>query len=394
MFLEFGISILGIYVTLHAIYTSFLLIANFVYKNKPEISSKPETKFAIIIPAHNEEIFLPRLIGSLEKQDYPNELFEIIVVADNCSDRTKEVVSTIGIAILERNDKENIGKGFAIKYALDHLSIDKYDAMFIVDADSVLQSDGLKRLDKVVQDGGTLIQCYNGVVNPDSSWFSRLMNVSRTISNEILEPAKEKLQLSSHLMGNGMCFHKNIIAEHGWDAFSVGEDWEYYAKIIHNGGRIAYAKDVRVYHQESSSLKQATPQRIRWSSGRFEILRKYGFRILFEGFVEKNFLKIDASLPFLLPNPSLAINLTILGLFLSFLLFLTTEARIFLMWYACIMLIYFFIFTAGVLHTKDKLKSFLSLFFAPVFLIWKMGIDILSAMGVGKKKWIRTERRL
>ena len=123
------------------------------------------------------------------------------------------------------------------------------------------------------------------------------MNVARTLGNEMMEPAKEKLKLSSHLMGNGMCFHRSILEKYGWNAFSVGEDWEYYAKMIDEGERIAFARDARVFHQESTSFKQATSQRMRWSSGRFAVLRQYGFLLLRKGFMERNLLKIDASLP-------------------------------------------------------------------------------------------------
>lgn len=394
LFLYSIAGVLGVYITLHALYNSLLVIVNFVYENNHKSSHSPDTKFAIIVPAHNEEIFLPRLMGSLSCQNYPKELFEIVVVADNCSDRTTEVISGFNPTILERNDNENIGKGFAIKYAIDHLAIDNYDAFFIIDADSVMQENGLKNLDQAIKSGAEVIQCYNGVINPTSSWFSRLMDVSRTISNEIIEPAKEMLGLSSHLMGNGMCFQRKVIAEYGWDAFTVGEDWEYYAKIIHNGGRIAYSKDVRVYHQESSSLRQATPQRMRWSSGRFEILRKFGFRLFYEGFAEKNILKIDASLPFILPNPSMAMNLSLVGLFLSFIIYLWSDGISFFIWFCFLMFLYFVIFIIGAMHTKDRLKSILSIAFAPIFLIWKMGIDVFSAMGFGKKTWIRTGRKI
>ena len=382
---------IGIYLTLYSLYILFLLIANIVIKDKAEsVSLFPEIRFVIIIPAHNEEFFLPRLLKSLKEQVYPSEFFEIIVIADNCSDKTAEVASTFNTIILERNDTKKIGKGFAIKFALDNMNIDEYDAVFIIDADSMVRDDALKHLSHKVKLGNRIIQCYNGVANPSDSWFTRLMNVSRTIRNEIFEAAKEKLGLSSHLMGNGMCFQKDVILKYGWDAFSIGEDWEYYAKVITYGERVAFAKDVQVYHQESSSLKQATPQRVRWSSGRFSIVWKYGLGLFYGGLAEKNFKKVDASLPLIFPNPSLGMNITLLGLIFSYYM----SNNLYFLWFVCLILIQIIIFVFGIMYTRERLKSLLSLFVAPLFLVWKMGIDAFSVLGMGRKKWKRTERRL
>jgi len=385
---------LGVYISTYIIYNIILLISNFILKDKENDSSVVKNRFVIIIPAHNEELFIGRILNSLKEQSYPQESFRIIVVADNCSDKTAAIASINNADVLERKSSKYKGKGYAIKYAIDNALDDNYDALFIIDADSILQTDGLINLNKHILKNDKIIQCNNAVANPADSWFSQLMDVSRTISNEILEPAKEKLGLSSHLMGNGMCFHRKIIDKYGWDAFTVGEDWEYYAKIINEGKRIAFAQHVRVYHQESTSLKQATPQRMRWSSGRFAILWQYGLGLFSRGLLEKNLLKFDASLPLILPNPSLAMNLTVLGFFSSLFFSLLHKNNTLIFWYSSLMLFHFIIFVTGVFYTRNKLRSFLSIFIAPLFLAWKMVIDILSLVGIGRKKWVRTNRHL
>jgi cellulose synthase/poly-beta-1,6-N-acetylglucosamine synthase-like glycosyltransferase len=254
-------------------------------------------------------------------------------------------------------------------------------------------SGALRYLDNMIQAEKQVIQCYNGVGNPDDSWFTRLLDVSRTIGNEIYHPAKQKLGLSSYLMGNGMCFTTEILGKYGWDAFTVGEDWEYYAKLVQNGEIIGFARDARVYHRESASLKQATSQRIRWSSGRFAIAWKYGFRLLLEGLAERNIVKFDAALPLLLPNPSLGMNITLIGLVASLTLPVGYKGAL-AVWFLALGLIQTGIFIVGVFYTRNKLNKFMSIFVAPAFLIWKMGIDALSALGMGRKKWVRTERKI
>lgn len=321
-------------------------------------------------------------------------LFDTIVVADNCTDNTARIAEEMVVYVLESDDLKRIGKGYALKFALEKIDIDMYDAVFIIDADSVVRKDLLKQLDRLVREGRGIIQCYNGIDNSDESWFTRLLHVSRIISNEIYHPAKQLLGFSSSLMGNGMCICAEIILRYGWEAFTVGEDWEYYAKLLLEGETIAFAQNARVYHRESSSLKQATSQRMRWSSGRFAIAWKYGLRLFGRGFVERDIRKIDASLPLIFPNPSLGLNMTLIGIFLSVLLPLGGGKIYLIVWLCCLMASQCMIFFVGIMYTRNRLKSFLSLFVAPLFLIWKMGIDLFSILGAGRSRWIRTKRKI
>ena len=220
------------------------------------------TRFVFAIPAHNEELLLPRLLASIRNQDYPSERFDAIVVADNCTDGTANAARKLGGIVLERVDEARRGKGYAIKWAVDSIDLDKYDAVLIVDADCVISPNALRSLDGAMQKD-RVIQCYSGVANPDENWFTRLLDVSRTINNDIYSSAKQRLGLSTQLIGTGMCFPSRVLKRFGWDAFTVAEDCEYYALLVRNGETVGFCWDAKVLHQESSSLKQATSQRMR-----------------------------------------------------------------------------------------------------------------------------------
>ena len=382
----------GIYLSCYVAYWLLLLVTHFSSSARPLVAGASLTRFAILIPAHNEALFLPRLLSSTRMQDYPKERFDAIVVADNCTDRTADIARAHGNIVLERFDEEKKGKGYAIKWSLDTIDLARYDAVLIIDADCIISANSLKSLDGLIQEK-QVIQCYSGVGNPDDSWFTRLLDVSRTINNDVYSPAKQRLGLSSQLIGTGMCFATAILKRFDWDAFTIGEDCEYYVKLIQNGETVGFDWNAKVYHQESSSLKQATSQRMRWSSGRFAIAWKYGFRLLSKGVVERNAVKFDAGLSFILPNPSLGMNVTLVCLLISL---PENGGRIGVVsaWFVLLALVQLGVFVVGVLHTKNKVSKFLAIFVAPAFLIWKMGIDALSVLGVGRKKWIRTERKL
>ncbi len=386
--------IIGTYISAYILYDLILMLVHFFIRDKDIALLSPKTRFGIIVPAHNEELLLARLLQSINTQNYPPALCKCIVIADNCTDKTVEVALKNGAIVLERNDPQSVGKGYAIKFSLENIDMNAHDALFIIDADSIIENDLLRQLDHVVKNGNEIIQCYNGVANPNESWFTRLLDVSRTIGNEIYHPAKQKLGLASYLMGNGMCFSSKILSKYGWDAFTIGEDWEYYARLAQDGETVAFAGKARVYHQESSSLSQATSQRMRWSSGRFAVAANYGLKLFCRGLLERNIRKLDASLPLIFPNPSLGTNITVIGLALSLLLPVSMNRNHVVLWFSSLVLVQFLIFMIGILYTRSKFKNLLSLFVAPLFLVWKMWIDIFSALGMGRGKWIRTERKL
>jgi len=384
---------LGAYLSGYMLYWYLLLFTHFVLPARHSPPGALTTRFAVLIPAHDEELLLPRLLESAQKQDYPRQLFTVFVVADNCSDRTADVARQHGAIALERVDASKRGKGYAIRWALDSMKLEEYDAVLIVDADCIIHPNTLRSLDGTLQEKRA-IQCYSGVGNPDDSWFTRLLDVSRTISNRIYHPAKRRLGLSCHLIGTGMCFATGLLRAQGWDAFTVGEDLEYYARLLDKGESVGFDGNARVYHVESSSLKQATSQRMRWSSGRLAVAWSYGANLLLRGAIERNLVKLDAGLSLVLPNPSLGMNLTLLGLACALVLGATGHGIAFAVWFGVLALTQLGIFMIGVCYTEDKLKKLMAVFLAPAFLAWKFGIDALSIFGVGRKKWVRTERKL
>jgi len=249
LIIQIIIIIVGIYISSYVLYNVLLIMIHYLYRQRITSACIPRNKFIVLVPAHNEELLLEKALKSLRNQDYPNEMYDLIVVAHNCNDHTAKIAEREGARTLERKDSRFTGKGHAIKYGLEHIECEFYDAVFIVDADSIVDKVALRELDREIQQGARIMQCYNGLVNPDDSWFTRLMDISRTLGNEVLEPSKQTIGLSSHLMGNGMCFVKDVIKKYGWNAFSVGEDWEYYARVVLTGERITFVNKARVYHR-------------------------------------------------------------------------------------------------------------------------------------------------
>lgn len=389
------ISISLVYLSAATIYLLYLAASYFIVKSPRLESSGELNRFAIIVPAHDEELLVGNLCGSLSGINYPGSMYDIFIVADNCSDGTVEVCKRYKVNVIERSDASLTGKGYALSWGLQHIELKAYDAVFIVDADNVVDPDILNELNLLLNNGEIAIQCYNSVGNREDSWFTQILFVSRTNGNLLFHQAKYKLGLSSYLMGNGLCFTSQLLQQRGWEAFSSGEDWEYYAGLINDHIKIGFAVNARVYHQESMSLNQATSQRLRWSSGRFHVAKTLGLPLFFKGLRNRDWFTLDASLPLIFPNYSLHFNLTIITLFVCLFLPDTWLKSFFMAVGVAIVSVQALLFFVGICLAGSVWKVLKSLVHVPIFLVWKMVIDILTFTGIYKdNKWVRTDRHI
>lgn len=376
-------------------YLVSLSLAYFLVHEPVVVPGQHLRKFAVLVPAHNEELLIGRLCESLLAVQYPQHLFDIYIVADNCDDNTATVCRRSPVRVLERRDLKRSGKGHAIGWALRRIPLAEFDAVFIIDADSVVDPDVLVALNEALAGDARAVQCFNGVGNRDDSWFTQLLYVARTIGNLLYHQSKEKLGLSSYLMGNGICLSSDLLREQDWTAYSIGEDWEYSARLAERHERVGFAARARVYHQESRSLNQATSQRLRWSSGRFQVVRTLGGRLFWSGLKQRDWRLVDASLALVFPNYSLLVNLTLL-LLGALLLLPDSSLRAFEVVVCLVCLTgQVWMFLAGAVIAGKPWKILSAALRAPLFLVWKLGIDLLSVTGlIRPRRWIRTQRHL
>ena len=393
--LKIVVGILFIYLTSSVVYHLALASAFFIKKEPKQAASHIRKKFAIIVPAHNEELLISKLCENISNIKYPLDMRETFVIADNCDDRTADISRAHPVTVLCRFDKVNIGKGYALKWAFENIGLENFDAVLVIDADTEVDPSILEELNVMISSGSQAIQCYETMSNRGESWFTQLIFVSRTINNLLYHYAKYKIGLSSYLMGVGMCFRTSLLKEIPWTAYTLSEDWEYTARLIEREIKIDFAVRAKVFPQESRSLHQATNQRLRWSKGRFYVIKNLGLKLFARGLRTKNWVMMDASLSLLFPNWSLQINLILMALFMSLMLpssaFKTGAITLSLVLLGAQGLVLFI----GMLLAGDFWRVFRAILVAPLFLVWKFIIDFVSMTGIYRgKKWIRTERHI
>src|SRR5215213_6200546 len=252
-------------------YFAVLTTATFMLRQRVLESASTWPRFAVIIPAHNEEHTIPNTLESLDELDYPPECYGVFVIADNCSDATAEVARGYGCTVLERAAPERRAKGYALSWAFERIP-EEYDAVVVVDADTKVDS---KLLDSFARayDHSTALQAWQVQV-AGSSVSSVASYVASALQNYLKPWGRENLGLSAGLGGNGMCIPRTLLEEVPWRRFGLGEDIEYHADLVLAGKRVRFVPEARVEAIAPHTLRSLQSQRSRWERGRVEALRR------------------------------------------------------------------------------------------------------------------------
>lgn len=267
-----------------------------LFKKREEKITAPKTTFAIIVAAHNEERVVGQLVENLHVLNYPNELYDIFVIADNCTDKTAEVARNAGALVHERFNKTMRGKGFAMDWMFDRLfkMERRYDGVVIFDADNLVHPDFLREMNNRYQKGERIIQGYLDSKNPNDTWVSGVFSISFWVVNHVWHLAKYNLGLTSVLGGTGMCLDYEMLREHGWGATCLTEDMEFTMKALLQGVRTTWAHDAIVYDEKPLTFIQSWNQRKRWAQGHFDVCGRYFFKIMYAGIKKRDIVLIDA----------------------------------------------------------------------------------------------------
>nr|WP_162990796.1 glycosyltransferase family 2 protein [Maliibacterium massiliense] len=234
-------------------------------------------RFAAIVCARNEQAVIDRLINSLKKQQYPQQLLDIYVVADNCTDQTAQVARDAGAIVYERFNNEQKGKGYALHWIFNILLRDKadaYDAYFVFDADNVVKSDFTEKMNWKLCHGAEVVQGYRDIKNPSDSWVSGNYALFYWSQNRLYSLPRVKMGLNCMLNGTGFMVRADVLQQSGgWCTQTITEDIEFSLRNIADGRDIDLCYDAIVYDEQPITFRQSWDQRLRWAVGNLQCTR-------------------------------------------------------------------------------------------------------------------------
>lgn len=278
----------------------FLGISMFgwIKRKNRETPAEPRKKFAVVIAAHNEELVISHIIDSLFKQNYPRELFDVFVIADNCSDKTARIAQDHGAMVHIRDDNTKRGKGYALEWMFERIfrMNSRYDAVAVFDADNLVSTNFLWEMNIQLCKGHKVVQGFIDSKNPFDSWITCSYSIAFWLSNRIFQLPRYYLKLSCGLCGTGFCIDTSVLNELKWGATCLTEDLEYTMKLALNGIKIAWAHDAIVYDEKPITLRQSWRQRKRWMQGHADCASRYLRPLFKQAFLQGDLTALDCAL--------------------------------------------------------------------------------------------------
>jgi len=288
------------------VFTMYYFLIGFcgMWRKKETKILTPEKTFAVIVAAHNEESVIGQLINNLQTLEYPKELYDIYVIADNCTDDTAAIAQNAGAIVCERTHAEKKGKGFAMEWMFAKLFTFKkqYDAVAIFDADNLVHPRFLLEMNNRLCKGDKLVQGYLDAKNPYDTWVSGTFAIAFWVIDHIWHLAKTNIGLSSVLGGTGMCITTDVLKKHGWGATCLTEDMEFTMKALTEGIKTTWAHDAIVYDEKPLTFKQSWDQRKRWAQGQFDVAHRFIPKMIKAGILKRDIRILDGCLHLLQPH--------------------------------------------------------------------------------------------
>jgi cellulose synthase/poly-beta-1,6-N-acetylglucosamine synthase-like glycosyltransferase len=273
-------------------------------RRKEHKVTTPEKSFALLVPAHNEDQVIGQTVASALAVDYPRELFEIFVVADNCADATAANARAAGATVLERENADLRGKNEAVRFGMDHVLADPrgFDAVVVIDADNVVSQNILTEFNSRLVKGEKVIQAYLDTKNPDDTWITWMYAISYWITARFMQLAPAQAGLPCQLGGTGYCIEAGTLRRYGWDVTALTDDLEYTMKLVLNGINPTWAHDAVIYDEKPLTMKSSMRQRLRWMQGHWDVASRYARPLFKRAWREKSPSAFHAGLYCLAPT--------------------------------------------------------------------------------------------
>ena len=340
------------------------------YLSNQVLSLKAEKKhtFLVLYPAYKEDRVIVTSVHKFLAQYYPYNGFHVAVISDHMQPETNDQLRQFPITLLTPIFEKS-SKAKAMQYAMDQIK-DEFDYVVILDADNVVNSDFLEKLNEVCAKGYKAIQCHRCAKNSNND-IAVLDGVSEEINNTIFRKAHNRIGLSSALIGSGMCFDFKWFKENVYKLSTAGEDRELEALLLMQGIYIHYEENIPVFDEKVSNKDNFQKQRLRWMTAQIQSLIRL-LPYIPQAMIKGNIDYIDKTIQQALIPRSMLIVLTFAMAFL-----MTFLSRV---WSTKWWLLFLFLCISLYIATPPKLRSHsvLGKVFSIPMLVWKMILNILK----------------
>ncbi len=275
-------------------FLQLLYMCLFWLKKKTFPKTEKKNRIAVMIPAHNEADVIFDTVKDLENQQYPRDMFDVYVVADNCTDNTAELARKAGAKVYvhtDDNPKHHI-VGYALKYAFELLLKEgiEYDFIIRLDADNHINPEFFSLMNDAYNSGAKIARPYESALNMTQSSFTKACGLYYIFDSRCSSRCRERLHLDAHVNGPGSLTAYEIIKNiGGYDTTTMCEDTEFNFKRMFEGYRCHFVEDAVVYEDLPSTFKDTLARNKRLGAGNTRLFFKYTPKLWFYTFIRLNF---------------------------------------------------------------------------------------------------------
>lgn len=348
------------------------------------------TKVTVLIPAHNEEISiastLESIIPALKKQD------DLVVVADNCSDRTAKIAEKMGATVIERYDSINRGKGYALDYGLKFIEAEPPDVVLMIDADCNIDKDAIEKLTECASQTNRPVQATYLMVRPKNSNSARdfVSEFAAIVKNVVRPLGLKRLGIPSPLLGTGMAFPWSVIRSVDVASGNLLEDIKLGLDLNIAGHKSIYYPQAQVSAYFPSSLQAAKSQKTRWIHGHLGLIKAYVPMLFKQAFLQNRFDLLFSILDLCIPPLTLLVMIWSVLISCSLIVGLLQIS-----WIPAILSLSagFCLLTALTVAWAKFANSIplSKLLTVPLYIFWKIPVYVKFIIAP-QKVWVRTER--
>ena len=364
--------IISFILTIYTSYFTVMCLFSFLPLKKGK-KFEPKNKFAVVIAARNEEFVIGNLIDSLKRQQYPQELYDIIVIPNNCTDNTRMVALSKNTIVFDCK-RIITSKGDVLGEFFDWVltNDNSYDAFCVFDADNLVSENFLSEINNAMCMGARIGQGFRDSKNPYDTYISSCSTIYFYMVNKFISRARGAANLSAMLNGSGFFVIKDVIKKlGGWHTKTMTEDIEFSTKCVLAGEKIHWVPEAIYYDEQPLSFPESWKQRKRWSTGIIQCCELYVPKLFKSIIKHKSLSAFDFMMVLFVPFMQIIyLASAVLAVILYFMIaqynffprtdvFLLLFLSLDVSYFACFAITLFFVI-AG--HNKKKIKMLKGVF--------------------------------
>lgn len=356
-----------------ALHLGVLALASIFYRD-PRPQSRREVRFLVLVPAHNEEPVIGRCLEAIDGDRRPDD--RVLVVADRCTDKTAEIARSFGSHVLERGPREEPGRAAARQAGLEHAGSLEWDAVVMLDADSVIEPGFFTASERALLSGAGAVQG-RSESEPGRTLPAEASVAARTLQGITIPRGRDRLGVCVRLHGTGMATWREIALAHRFRA-PASEDLFFSLDLLLAGVRCRHVDGARLHSQGASTWTSFGGQKVRYEAGRMAAARSYLPRLLTRAIRQRHLASLEAA--WFLATPPFAVG--VLSLLLGLALAVVASAWPLAALFAAGFLTLLLVIATGLIQARAGLRTWLALLVAPWYLGWKAVVQLRALASV------------